>query len=352
MVEGWRFDLLNRDGQTVGELSNAVGGSLEWSIFRGVPGSGTLTLDNPDRPVGGRTPNWLTDRIRATALLDGVEYPLGVWLVTRPSTATNIPDRLNHATLSLLDKTHLLNQPAGVWVSFPAGTDVDVAVRDIVTNRTHEPVTGISETWAELSSAMTFEPDKTWLHIVNQLMQAAGHSSLHASRQGLLTSNPYTAPGDRPLTASYGPRDGDLVMLPQWDDDLNLHHIPNVVTVATDGTEDEPGYIGVAVNDSPTDPLSTINRGEVLVHESADAATSQEAANTIAARRLDSLSQVTRRATITHPLDGTWLDDVVEHYGAGFTGPIVQRSIVIGVGPVVTSTVRRIYTGLEVGDLV
>lgn len=190
----------------------------------------------------------------------------------------------------------------------------------------------------------------TWLQVVNDLLKAIGYGSLWADRHGRLRVEPYVPPGERPTVRAYGA--DAAAMLPDWDDEAPLWDVPTGFVAYTPGTESAAG-MRVRIDLPASHPLSAVSRGtpeaprHSLKTEQVEAA-NLSALSTICQRRLDDSVQVTRRATITHPIDGTEVGDVVTHVPAGITGPIVQREVALGLGAVVTDTVRRIYTGEDV----
>lgn len=368
MAEWWSADLLDSQDRKIATLPRVTGGSLDWSIFRDVQGQGSL--DITEEPIVGLVggdgelypsdwlfpsddlfpggsdsgaPNWLSDRIKLWHHLDGrAPEPQGIWLVTRPSRRHE--GGVARSTLTLVDKTQLLNQPVGAWLTYPAGTVVTSTVLGIIYSR-GETRANIEPSTETLRSAVTFEPKDTWLTVAGTLLRAIGHEDLYASLDGILSSAPYVDPADRPVVAAYGA--GLDKMLPTWDDEADISSIPNVVQIIATGTETEPGLIGTASNDNPDDPLSTANRPEIAHQEDVDEGTSQTAVDTIAAKRLAELQSVVRRATITHPMDDTRINQVVRHDPAAYAGAIVQRTVRLDIGPCVTDTVRRVYTGGE-----
>lgn len=332
----WSVELLGADDYSMGELGRVRSGNLEWSIFRAVQGSGSLAITEG----GPLTPHWLSDRVAIWHNDGDTRTQHGVWLVTKPGVEVDGP--VTHTTLGLVDKTQLLNQAVGRWLTYDAGVVVTSAVVGIIAGR-GETRANIEASAETLRAALSFEPSDTWLTIANKLLDAIGYGSLYASLDGVLTSGPYVDPAGRGITKTYGP--GEAKMLGKYGDELDLSEVPNVVYVYAPGDETTAGLIGRASNDNPNDPFSTVNRPEVVFSEQVEA-TSQAAIDAIAVKRLAEKQQVTRRTGLTHPLDGTRLGDVVSH-PAGLTGAIVQRSITLGLGAVVEDTVRRIYTAGE-----
>lgn len=347
-AEWWTADLLDASDNRLGRLLRIRGGSLEWSIFRSVKGSGSLELTAD--PSAAIQSSWLgADRVRIEHHAgdpdgDYATRPFGIWIATRPSREYD--GAVERSTLALVDKTHLLNQPTGRWATYPAGTPVVSTVRGIIASRGVGPAV-IEDSGETLRAPLNFDPsDVTWLQICNDLLRAIGYDSLTANMDGSLISGPYVPPDDRELMETYGAGAG--LMVPRWTDDADASDMPNVVHVYAPGDDLTPGLVGSASNDNPLDPLSTFNRGEIVAPVEQVEATSQAAIDAIARQRLAELSQVTRRATITHPVDHVQLGDLVRHSPGGFSGAVVQRSVDLGIGAVVSDTIRRIYTG---GDL-
>ena len=336
MAEWWSVELLNQDDYSMGILGRVRSGSLEWSTFRAVQGSGSLALTEG----GDLTPHWLSDRVAIWHHDGDTRTQFGVWLVTKPGVEVDGP--VTRATLGLVDKTQLLNQACGRWVTYDAGAAVVAAVVGIIASR-GETRANIEPSTETLRAALSFEPSDTWLTIANKLLDAIGYEGLYASLDGVLSAGPYVAPEGRGIAKVYGP--GEAKMLPSYNDEMDLSEIPNVVYVYAPGDETTPGLIGRASNDNPADPFSTVNRPEAVFSEQVEA-TSQAAIDAIAVKRLADRQSVTRRTICTHPLDGTRLGDVVTH-PAGITGAIVQRGLRLELGAVVEDTVRRIYTAGE-----
>jgi len=163
---------------------------------------------------------------------------------------------------------------------------------------------------------------------------------------GRIRIAPSRLPADRPTVATYGPNPEHLMMLPAWSDSADVFALPTGARIYVPGTDQKAGLIGRA--DLPDhSPLSATQRGRtVLLTEQGEAAT-QAVADTLAAKRLNEALQVTRRITITHPMDETNLADVVMHAPAGVRAAIVEREIQLGVGAIVKSVIRHIYTGGE-----
>lgn len=338
MAESWSAELLDSGDTLIGSLPGVRGGRLEWSIFRAVWGTGTIAWTEPaDSNI-----DWLNSRIKIWHHQGSHRRPMGVWIPAVP--AYDHDGATRRAELALLDKSEILNQPIGVHSPVRAGTNVVGHVKTILTTRGELKI-GIDDSPAALSTDLWFEPQDTWLHVCNTVLDAIGYGSLHVDMSGVWTAAPYVAPDQRPITATYGGRPTDLRVRTAWRDEATLFEAPNVVRLTTRGDEGTPGMRAVARNNDPSSPLSIPRRGREIVHTEEVEAADHPALVAMASRRLSDLSQVTRRVPITHPVDDTQLEDVVLFRGLGLSGPVVQRSVELGTGAVVTDTIRRIYTG-------
>jgi hypothetical protein len=337
--EWWTAELLTVQGHAKGVELDVRGGSLQWSAFRSVRGTGSLDITLPP----GLEIDWLTDRVRITHHHGDIVRPHGVWLISAPERSHAGP--VTHVTLQLADKTELLNSPIGGWRTVQPGEVVADTVTTIVRDRTGE-LPSILPSDAVTPRAYTWAPEDTWLKVVNDLLTLVNYGSLWADLAGRFRSEPYVAPADRRVTCTYGFREGERLMRAEWSDELPLWDIPTGFAVYTEGDEDTPGMSARA--DLPVEhPLSAARRGrEILRVEPAEAAT-QAALDGMAQRRLNSQLSVVYRATLEHPVDDSQLNDVVIHSPAGFRGAIVNRDITLGVGAVVSDSVRHIWTDLE-----
>lgn len=338
-AERWTVELLDMHGNARGVELQLRGGSLEWSTFRAVGGTGSIdiTLD-PRHPI-----SWLTDRIRISHHAGSTLRPCGVWLIAAPERSHTGP--ITHVTLQLADKTDLLNTPIGAWHTVAGGETVTNTVADIIRSRAGEtpalpPHNGVTP------RAYTWAPEDTWLRVVNDLLGLINYGSLWADMGGQLRSEPYLPPADRRVVAVYGFDDGQELMRVEWDDSLPLWDIPTGFAVFTEGDEDTEGMSAVA-HLPDEHPLSALSRGREILRVETAEASNQAALNGIAQRRLNSQLSVVYRASIKHPMDDTVLGDAVIHSPAGFRGTIVNRAIDLGVGAVVEDSVRHIWTDLE-----
>uniref|UniRef100_A0AAU8B0P7 Tail protein n=1 Tax=Dulem virus 32 TaxID=3145750 RepID=A0AAU8B0P7_9CAUD len=336
MTEYWSIDLLDRDDNRVAPFGRCSGGSLDWSISRAIHGGGTLEIDNPPSDI-----DWLTARLRITHHLDDHATPMGVWLPTWPEWAHDATTR--KASVQVLDKTAILAREIGARLQIEAGTVVTDRVAEIITARGEEAL-ALTPSGKVLRSTITWDPKDTWLKAINDMLSAIGYGALWVDANGWYRAEPWRAPSDRPLIATYGGDHGDYRVLRTYKDSANLADIPNVLVALSKTSQDEPSLRGVARLDDPTHPLSSARRGEIVrVVDNLEAA-DQAVIDQHARRLLAEATEVTRRITYTHPVDDVQLRDRIHLRRFALDGVVVNRAIKLDIGPIVEDTARHIYT--------
>ena len=341
-MDDWRVEILDRAGNAKPGRVRATGGSLTWDANGTVSGTGRIQLT-----IGADTVlDMRTDRLRLTHVNRGVETACGIWHLAAPGRA----HRAGRTEVSaiLADATLPLSRQVGRWLSFAAGTVVVPAVVDILRGRGITAIQATASTEA-LDKPKTFQPTATWAEVVTELLKAIGYGPPRADAHGQTLVLPHIKPEDRQPTGTYGAEREQLRLLPEWDDQFDLSQVPTGVRIYVPRPGGQAGWIGAA--DLPdAHPLSAASRGEeILVTEQGDVNSSAKA-DALAQQRLAELVRITRVVPITHPIDGTSVGDIIlldlpELGAGGMRAEIVARTINLGVGPVVTSSMQWIYDG-------
>ena len=153
-------------------------------------------------------------------------------------------------------------------------------------------------------------------------------------------------------------REGDAAIhSAEWTIDRDVFSVPNVVVcVGTPGSDDTqrgqdvygagptPAVVGVARNSSPSDPLSTVNRGEITHVETGVKATSQDAIDKIAQRLLEEKSMPAASLVIEHLPINIRPGDVVEFVSQGLRmrGTVQEMKIPLSPTALVTTTIKEV----------
>ena len=301
--ETWLIDVLDADDQIIGTLDGVTGGSLDFSIHTEIRSSGTLTVTDPSRV------DW--HRVRLAIRYEYLDatgqrhsHPLGVFLPTTPGTRHS--DVGASADVDLYDKMSLLSTDAAAstW-SVDAGTTVVDAVTEVLASVGESRIVGPDDGGGALTAPMVWEPGTTKLRIVNDVLDAGNFFSLWVDGEGVWQLQPYTAPTARGVAWEHVSGAG-AIFEAEFEHEADGWAIPNVVVIVGKPERDEDGdelppAVGVARNDRPDDPFSTVGRGrDIVVTEEDQDATSEAVLGQIAARRLLELSSVTSTYEISH----------------------------------------------------
>lgn len=270
-VTRYRYDLLDNDENLLGTMTSVQSGSLDWSSFTAIKGSGTCTVK--DR---GQGYDWLNLRIRPTAILDTTdEHPLGVFIPSAPVEDWDDTGRVWN--LELLDKNSLLDQDVAmgsdgnpVTYTVAAGANILGAVATIIQG-IGESAAALTPSAAVLAAPMVWETGTTLLRIVNDLLEAAGYSSLWCDGMGQYRADPYVSPRDRvPVYEDLAPfhRGDTSLMSPQMTRDRDIYSIPNRYVAVSAGTDTAEALVAVATNTDPASPFSYPSRGRWITRTS------------------------------------------------------------------------------------
>lgn len=258
-VVKYRYELLNKDGIMIGELT-VTGGTITLNSLAEIKRTATFTV----KETGDV--DWLNDRIRPVFCLrmpDGgwAEWPLGTFLMSSPTT--RLENKEKYRNVEAYDESLILVEDRfDNRYIIPAGTGYITAIETIlgsagiwkikITN--HHGVTAV---------AKEFEIGTSKLTAINQLLSEINYTSLWVDEYGYFVSRPYVIPYER--EAEYEYRNDDLsVIFPGSVHEEDLFSVPNKWVVVASNPEREP-LRSVYINDIPASKTSTVARGRVIV---------------------------------------------------------------------------------------
>lgn len=231
-------------------------------------------------------------------------------------------------------------------VCAPAGTDPVAFAAQVVRGCGLEAV-GELESGYELSVPWSFgleSGEGSKLAAVNALLDLAGFASVDTDAYGRVVFSRYADPAERAPSHSF--TEGENArFLAQMTDERDASDVKNVVKAVY--STQESTVVGVATDDDPDSPWSTVSLGRRVVgtYDYSDEAT-QAQADAKAAELLRSNQSVIHRVTLRHVLV-PWLSvgDVVDidWPTGGVSGRFAIRTqdIDLGAGCLVTSEVKR-----------
>lgn len=358
----YRVMLTTPDGQDIGLLDGVESGAVTLSATSRLRASGRLSLTETSQQI-----DWFNTHARVDYVPVGMEgWPVATFVMSSPTRSVN-DHRVTRevellSTLAYLDRmaTDRIEQ-----VEHAHLTDVTkwsltaryaARARNLRLGFTRFLEWGKDGAFGNILEAITYDVGTNVLTMFNDCARVVGWGALTPDPYGVITGGPYIRPSRRPV--SYVFREGDeAIHSADWTIDRDLFAVPNVVIcVGTPGSDDtkrgqdkydagpSPAVVGVARNDSRADPLSTVNRGEVVHVETGVKVTSQEAIDQWAARILAEKSMPAATLVIEHLPVNIRPGDVVEFVSQGqrLRGTVQKMEIPLSPTALVKTEIKEI----------
>lgn len=206
-------------------------------------------------------------RVYASIVQNGVKQPLvplGTYLVQTPSYTFNG----HYKSYSIDAYTPLLElKEKKPPLGYAAGVDTNImsAVSVIAGSNMRAPVVVTESTSSDpvqiLRDAFVAETDESWLTYLQALASRDSYLFKLTPNGSLIFEKKKKADTSTPIW-TYD--DGNAsILLPTATYERDLYGIPNVVEVVWSNSGDY--YTARAVNDDPTSPISTVNRGREII---------------------------------------------------------------------------------------
>lgn len=325
-VGHYRVILLDMGDHVVRRLDGVTGGNITLSNSTRLRASGSLNLTQACGPI-----DWMTQRVRIEYVANGVSWGLGVFLLSAPvrsysevgsTWSVDLSSPLAVADADCVDSTFTVK----------AGSNLVGVAEDILYEAGVERLS-VTPSSAVAASDLIFDPGKSKLTIVNELLSAAGYWSAHPDGVGLVHLDPYMLPAARGV--AYDFREGArAIHLPEWEREQDMAAVPNKVVFVSQGSADKPALVGVAVNNDPSSPYSYPSRGRWVVEtRSGVEAVDQESIDSQARRRLIDVSTPSAAITLQHMPVPIMPNQVVSFTSQGHSAKGVVKEIEYTLDP-------------------
>lgn len=331
--ESVRWDVLSLDDVPMGTLDGVEASTLEQSIYNTIRGGGSLqwARKNADAAV----PDWARIRLQLwyTAItLDGTAtWPLGVFIPAAPTAGWD--DDGMAAQIELYDKLLVLDQDSvEKTYTLAQGKQVTAAVKQLITSAGENRL-AVTDSPEVAAAPMVWEAGTSKLRIINDLLDSINYFSLWCDGYGMYRVEPYSEPASRRIARDLVD-DAEGLYEPEFDHARDTFAVPNKVILVARSDSDVPPLVATATNVNPASPGSFPQRGRwVTVVESGVEATSQAVLNTMAARRLRELSQVSSGYTVKTAMVPLDLNDAVHfrNLPAGADVTAVVQSMTVNI---------------------
>lgn len=346
-------------GQDIGLLDGVESGSVTLSATSRLRASGQLSLTETAQEI-----DWFNMHARVDYVPVGMEgWPVATFVMSSPTRSVN-DHRVTRdvellSTLAYLDRMSTDKVEGVEDAHLEAGNKFSLLDRYV--KRTRNVRLGFrafkaSSSLPLINEAIIYDVGTNVLTMLNDCARLVGWGALTPDPYGAITGGPYIRPSRRPV--SYTFREGDAAIhSADWTIDRDLFAVPNVVIcVGTPGSDDTkrgqdrydagptPAVVGVARNDRKDDPLSTVNRGEVVHVETGVKVTSQTAISQWAARVLAEKSMPAATLVIEHLPVNIRPGDVVEFVSQGqkLRGTVQKMEIPLSPTALVKTEIKEI----------
>ena len=204
--------------------------------------------------------DWMTDEIRPELILNGVSYPLGVFL---PASVTFQEDETSRSVqVEAYDRCWVVRDTKTETVlSFPAGQTYQKTITDLLA------MAGIAIVNMTPSSATLAETREDWpvgtsvLQIVNELAAEINYAPLWFDELGAAILEPAALPSAENVDHVYNEREVSSMILPQLSRSTDIYSAPNVFVCVCSNPDKSGPMVATAENNMPTSPLSIARRG-------------------------------------------------------------------------------------------
>lgn len=236
------------------KIDNVISSSINWDSTAETLGSASISVDEP---LGE-----CYIRIYMITIQNGIseKHPLGTFLIQTPSFSFD--GKTKSITLDAYTPLIELKEnypPLGY--SLTKGMNILDNVSSLVKENARAPIHE-SESEHVLNSNFVAGMDETWISFLTSLLSNANHH-FRIDELGRVIFAPNQDSRSLQTVWTYND-DNSSILYPSLDIDHDLYGIPNVVEVIySKGNE---YYRGVATNDDPDSPISTVSRGRKITH--------------------------------------------------------------------------------------
>ena len=358
----YRVMLTTPDGQDIGLLDGVESGSVTLSATSRLRASGQLSLTETDQQI-----DWFNMHARVDYFPVGMEgWPVATFVMSSPTRSVSehrvtrdvellstlaYLDRMATDRIEHVENAHLTDNERWSLIGRYAAK-----ARNLRMGFRKFGDFGIVGGPSLINEGIAYDVGTNVLTMLNDCARLVGWGALTPDPYGVITGGPYIRPSRRPV--SYVFREGDAAIhSADWTIDRDIFSVPNVVVcVGTPGSDDtqrgddkfnagpSPAVVGVAHNDNPRDPLSTVNRGEIVHVETGVKATSQAAINQVAQRILTEKAMPAASLVIEHLPINIRPGDVVEFISQGqrLRGAVQEMKVPLSPTALVTTTIKEI----------
>lgn len=249
----YRLDVI-RDGGRLCSLPCAAPPSITASADAEIKTSLSVTVADTDAV------DWLRDRLRPILILDGIEYPLGLFL---PSTITRtISERGRQLQVEAYDLSYLLTlRKTESILHLNANTPYLTAIESLISDAGIGVVQATPCADRLQTAREDWDMGTPYLEIINQLLGEINYRPAWVDASGILILEPDAPPTAERIDHTYDATTDSSVTLLEASSVSDYHEIPNVFVCVCSNPDYDAPLVATAVNDIAGSRLSVQARG-------------------------------------------------------------------------------------------
>lgn len=260
-----------RNGVSFGELLAIDGGGASLRMVS----SAAVKMVLEGNFLQNEDVNLLTDHIRPEMTIDGATYSLGEYIITDAISRT-VDGVRAEMEITAYDLTYLAERS-----KLEDRLHLDKGESYISAIQSQLIASGITRFLVEPNSAVLAEDREDWdpgtsrLTVINDLLAEINYNSLWMDLSGVVRGTLYRPPSAENITIEYR-NDEYSLLYPDDSSTLDVFDKANVFIAVVENPDKNQNMRATAVNDDPSIPYSTVNRGRIAQYEKLDNIASQE----------------------------------------------------------------------------
>lgn len=334
----YRVDVV-RNGATLTELKAVSAPSVDADATADIKMSTSGTF------LYNELVDFLNDELKLYQIIDGIEYPVGVFLVGTYVDAYD-SNGVHTVPIEAYDRGLRLQQTRTEQIlHLSAGANYIQAVEALLMGA------GISLYLATPTEETLATDREDWdigtdyLTIVNTLLGEINYGDIWFNADGFAVLQPQKTPSAANIDHYYDGSTELSVLAPEASSETDIFDKPNVFVVVCDNPDLDGPLVSTAVNDNPLSALSTFRRGRRIAQKyDVDNIASQSQLDDYAQRLCnDSMlsSEIVTVITANMPGHGVYDTVAVNHPKIQGIFQETAWSMTLDVGQTMTHTLRR-----------
>ena len=259
MITDFRIDVLRnyvKAGEIFAESVN-IHYSYSAEVMKGI----RMQIHKVKMASDSLTFDYFKDRIQPVLIQDGVDKPLGVFMImANPRTMSDV---LDYVSVEGYDETMILKQAAFETRQFyAAGTKYTTIIESILTANGIANIYKV-DTEATLQEDMEIAIGENCLEVINELLDAINYQHLWQDASG--TFHVIPAPSPTAPDFKYTDRGTGDFLIDTIEEETDIYDLPNVVIGVWSSPDASDPIVYKKENDDPMSIISTVSRGYRVV---------------------------------------------------------------------------------------